>query len=158
MILRKGEIDFMGKNLFVAASLFTMVLFSSQAFAQSEVIEKRQQVMKDQSAAAKAIKGAVESKDYATIEAKAKDLVASSEKIVPAFPKGSTQGKTKATNAIWDKPDEFAKAAKALGKAAGELADAAKSKDDAAVGMKVKGVSEACGSCHKAFRADKYSE
>jgi cytochrome c556 len=158
MILRKGELEFMGKNLVIAASLFTAVLFSAQAFAQSDIIEKRQQVMKEQSAAAKAIKGAVESKDYATIETKAKDLTASSEKIVPAFPKGSAQGKTKATAAIWEKSDEFAQAAKSLGKAAGELADAAKSKDDAAIGVKVKTVSEACGSCHKAFRADKYSE
>jgi cytochrome c556 len=131
---------------------------ASQVFAQADIIEKRQKLMKGQSAAGKAIKGAVESKDFATIEAKAKDLMGSSEKIVAAFPKGSTTGKTKATDAIWDKPDDFAKAAKALGKAASELADAAKSKDEAAVGVKVKAVSGACGACHKAFRADKYSE
>ena len=131
---------------------------ASQVFAQADIIEKRQKLMKGQSAAGKAIKGAVESKDFATIEAKAKDLMGSSEKIVAAFPKGSTTGKTKATDAIWDKSDDFANAAKALGKAASELADAAKSKDEAAVGVKVKAVSGACGACHKAFRADKYSE
>jgi cytochrome c556 len=148
----------MVKYLLIGAALFTTMAFSSHVFAQADVNEKRQQLMKDQSAAAKAIKAAAEAKDFATIETKAKDLVGSSGKIVGAFPKGSTTGKTKATAAIWDKPDEFAKAAKNLEKAATDLADAAKSKDEASLAVKVKGVSEACGSCHKAFRAEKYSE
>jgi cytochrome c556 len=148
----------MAKYVAFVASVFMTVAFAAHVFAQADVIEKRQELMKGQSAAAKAVKGAVEAKDFATIEAKAKDLMASSEKIVGAFPKGSTKGKTKATAAIWDKPDEFAKDAKNLHKAASELADAAKSKDEGAVKVKVKGVSETCGSCHKAFRADKYSE
>jgi cytochrome c556 len=80
------------------------------------------------------------------------------EKIPDLFPKGSTKGKTKAKDEIWEKRDEFTKNAKNLGKAAGELATAAKAKDDAAVTAKVKAVSEVCGSCHKAFRAEKYSE
>jgi cytochrome c556 len=81
-----------------------------------------------------------------------------SDRIPDLFPKGSTKGKTKATGAIWEKHDDFAKNAKNLRKAAGELADAAKAKDDGAVGIKVKAVSDACGGCHKAFRAEKYSE
>jgi cytochrome c556 len=145
---------------FIVGSLFGMIalLASTQLFAQSDVIEKRQQVMKQQSADAKAIKAAVETKDYATIETKAKDLMGTSDKIPDLFPKGSTTGKTKATAAIWEKQDEFNKNAKNLRKAASELADAAKAKDDAAIGPKVKAVSEACGGCHKAFRAEKYSE
>src|SRR5687767_7113019 len=134
------------------------VTFSTQAFAQADVIEKRQKAMKGNSADAKAIKAAVESKDYATIETKAKDIMGTAEKIPSLFPKGSTKGKTKAKDEIWEKGDDFAKAAKNLEKAAGELAAAAKAKDDAAVTAKVKGVSEACGSCHKAFRAEKYPE
>jgi cytochrome c556 len=140
-------------TLFALLSLF----ITSELFAQADVIEKRQKLMKGQSAAAKEIKGAAEAKDYATIEAKAKDLMGSSEKIVEAFPKGSTQGKTKAKAEIWEKSDEFAKGAKNLGKAASELADAAKAKD-ADIDVKVKAVSGACGSCHKAFRAEKYPE
>ena len=131
---------------------------SSQVLAQEEVIEKRQKAMKGNSADVKAIKGAVESKDYATIETKAKDIMGTADKIPSLFPKGSDKGKTKATAAIWEKSDEFAKNAKNLSKAAGELASAAKSKDDAAVGAKFKAVGEVCSSCHKEFRADKYSE
>jgi cytochrome c556 len=145
---------------FFIGSLLGMMalLISAQLFAQSDVIEKRQKAMKQQSADAKAIKAAVEAKDYATVETKAKDIMGISEKIPELFPKGSTQGKTKATAAIWEKPDEFAKDAKNLRKAASELADAAKAKDDAAVNAKVKAVGAACSGCHKAFRAEKYPE
>jgi cytochrome c556 len=144
---------------FLWATVFALfsVFITVELFAQEDVIEKRQKLMKGQSAAAKEIKGAAEAKDYATIQAKAKDLMGSSDKIVEAFPKGSTKGKTKAKAEIWEKPDEFAKAAKSLHKAADELADAAKAKDPD-IDVKVKAVSGACGSCHKAFRAEKYPE
>ena len=144
------------KNYLVGGlALFAVLLFSAQLFAQ---VDKRQDLMKDNSAANKAIKGAVEAKDYATIETKARDIMGNAEKIVSLFPKGSDKGKTKATPAIWEKSDDFGKAAKNLNKAAGELAAAAKAKDEAAVTAKVKGVSDACGGCHKAFRAEKYAE
>lgn len=144
----------------IASAFFAALTIgaSAQLFAQADVIGQRQQLMKDQSAAAKAIKGAVESKDYATVEAKAKDIAGSSEKIVALFPKGSTTGKTKATGAIWEKSDDFSKAAKSLNKAASELASAAKAGNEADVGVKVKALGEACNSCHKQFRADKYAE
>jgi cytochrome c556 len=148
-----------GKLLFGMLIGLTTLLMSSQLFAQADVIEKRQKAMKEgNSADAKAIKAAVESKDYATIEMKAKDIMGTAEKIPSLFPKGSTTGKTKAKAEIWEKEDQFRKNAKNLGKAASELADAAKSKDDAAIGVKVKALSEACGNCHKEFRAEKYSE
>jgi len=143
------------KYLLGGLALFAVLLFSAQVFAQAD---KRQALMKDNSAASKAIKGAVEAKDYATVEAKARDIMGNAEKIVSLFPKGSDKGKTKATAAIWDKSDDFGIAAKNLNKAAGELAAAAKAKDEAAVTAKVKGVSNACGGCHKAFRAEKYAE
>jgi cytochrome c556 len=144
----------------ITAALF--ILFtasvSSQVLAQDDAIEKRHKAMKSNSADVKAIKAAIESKDYATVETKAKDIMGTAEKIPSLFPKGSNVGKTKATAAIWEKPDEFAKLAKSLSKASGELAAAAKSQDDAAVGVKLKEIGESCNSCHKAFRADKYSE
>ena len=137
---------------------FMTLAVSSYVFAQADVNEKRQNLMKDQSAAAKAIKGAVEAKDNTTIEAKAKDLMGSSDRIVAAFPKGSTTGKTKAKPEIWEKSDDFGKAAKNLNKAASELASAAKAGNEADVGVKFKAVGDACGACHKQFRAEKYGE
>jgi len=145
-------------KLLQAALFAVLALFiAAPVLAQQDVIDKRQKLMKEQSAAAKAIKGAVEAKDYATIEAKAKDLVGTADKIVESFPKGSTKGKTKAKDDIWAKPDEFSNNAKSLKKAASELADAAKAKDPG-VDVKVKAVGDACSACHKANRAEKYSE
>jgi cytochrome c556 len=141
----------------VALGLLTLAV-STQAFAQADVIEKRQAAMKNNSADAKAIKAAVEKKDYATVETKAKDIMGTADKIVSLFPKGSTTGKTKAKPEIWEKSDDFSKHAKNLNKAAGEVAAAAKSGDEAAVNTKVKALGEVCASCHKEFRAEKYSE
>ncbi len=137
---------------------FAALLVAAQLFAQADVIEKRQKAMKGNSENAKAIKAAAESKDYKTIELKAKDIMGTAEKIPSLFPKDSDKGKTKAKPEIWENPDDFSKAAKNLAKASSELADAAKAGDDAAVTAKVKAVGDACGSCHKNFRAEKYSE
>ena len=146
---------FQTKYLSGGLALFAVLLFSAHVFAQ---VDKRQALMKNNSENNKAIKGAVEAKDYATVEAKARDIMGNAEKIVGFFPKGSDTGKTKATPAIWEKSDDFAKAAKNLGKAASELASTAKGGDEEAVKVKVKALGDACGACHKAFRAEKYPE
>ena len=93
------------RGKWAVAGLFGAMLAmgASQVMAQTDVIEKRQELMKRQSADVKAIKAAAESKDYATIETKAKDLMSTSSQIPELFPKGSTKGKTKATDAIWEK-------------------------------------------------------
>jgi cytochrome c556 len=146
--------QFLTGSLFAAAAL----AFSTPALAQSDVIEKRQKLMKSQSAAVKEIKAAVESKNYETVEAKAKDLMGTSDQIPSLFPKDSTKGKTKAKAEIWEKNDGFVKHAKALNKSSSELAAAAKSKNDAEMGVKLKAIGDTCNSCHKEYRADKYSE
>ena len=145
---------------YFAGALFGVAIaaMSTQAFGQAEVIEKRQKAMKSQSAAVKEIKAAVESKNYATVEAKAKDIMGTAAQIPSLLPKGSTTGKTKAKAEIWEKNDVFVKDAKALNKAASELAAAAKAGNDADVTVKLKELGAACSSCHKQFRASKYSE
>jgi cytochrome c556 len=149
----------MGKKIIMSALFGLMTLaVSTQVFAQADVIQKRQDAMKGNSAAAKAIKAAVEAKDYATVEAKAKDIMGTADKIVSLFPKGSTTGKTKAKPEIWEKSDDFSKAAKNLSKASSDLASAAKAGNDADVEVKVKALGEACNACHKQFRAEKYAE
>jgi cytochrome c556 len=147
-------------RIIIAGVLFGFISMfaTTEVFAQSDVNDQRQKLMKSQSADAKAIKGAIEAKDYATIEAKAKDLMGTSDRIVASFPKGSTTGKTRATPAIWEKSDDFAKYAKTLNKQAGELAAAAKAQNDAEIGVKFKALGDTCNSCHKDFRAAKYSE
>ena len=145
---------FLWAGLFALLSLF----ISAELFAQADTIEKRQKLMKSNAAATKAIKGAAEQKDHATIETKAKDIMGNMDQVLDLFPKGSTAGKTKAKAEIWDKWDEFSKNPGKVKKAASELADAAKGKDDAAVEAKVKALGGACKNCHEPFRAEKYSE
>jgi cytochrome c556 len=145
---------------FLRGALFILIAltFSTQAFAQSEVIEKRRNLMKNNSAAAKAINGAVSAKDYATVELKAKDILGNAEKIPALFPKGSTKGKTRAKAEIWENHDDFLNHAKTLNKSASELAAAAKAGNDAEVNVKLKALGNTCDSCHKQFRAAKFPE
>ena len=150
----------MRQRKFVWAGVLTLLaLFvAAKLFAQADVIKQRQKLMKSNSDAARAIKVAVEAKDYATVETKAKEIMGDNTKIAGLFPKGSTTGRTKATAAIWEKSDDFAKASRGLQRAASELATAAKSGNEAEVNVKVNALAEACASCHKAFRAEKYAE
>jgi len=143
----------------LAGALFSFLAIgpATQDVAQAQT-DKRQSLMKEQSADIKAIKAAVEAKDHATVEAKAKDLMGTSDRIVSFFPAGSATGKTKAKPEIWEKSADFASHAKSLNKAAGELAAAAKTGNDADIGVKMKAVGDTCGACHKAFRAEKYAE
>jgi cytochrome c556 len=145
---------------FLRGALFSLIAltFSTQAFAQSEVIEKRRNLMKNNSAAAKAINGAVSAKDYATVELKAKDILGNAEKIPALFPKGSTKGKTRAKAEIWENHDDFLNHAKTLNKSASELAAAAKAGNDAELNVKLKALGNTCDSCHKQFRAAKFPE
>lgn len=148
-----------GPKLITSATItLAALLVCSQLFAQADIITKRQKLMKSNNADAKAIKTALKKKDFATVETKAKDIMGNADRIVAAFPKGSTAGKTRAKPEIWEKPADFAKHAKNLETAASELADAAKAGDEAAVTAKVKTLANACASCHKIYRAKKKSE
>src|SRR5258706_5090577 len=144
------------RRFLTAALSAVLALFAaSQVIAQEDVIEKRQKLMKSNGAAAKAMKKAVEEKDYATVETKAKDIGDNMDKVLDLFPKGSTSEKSRALPAIWEKWDEFTKGPAKVKKAAADVADAAKAKDDAALPAKLKALGEACDSCHKNFRSEK---
>jgi cytochrome c556 len=114
--------------------------------------------MKDNNAAVKAIKEAVEAKDYATIEIKAREINSGLEKAADLFPKGSISEKSRAHPDIWEKPDEFKKRLTNARKAAEALSKAAAAKNDDEVNVQVKALGNtkegACGECHKVFRSD----
>jgi len=135
------------------------LLMGTGAFAQEDVIEKRKALMKASNEAInKSIKKAVEEKDYATIQTKAKEIMGNLEQASGLFPKGSTSDKSRAHPDIWEKPDEFKKRAAEAIQAAGALSKAAASKDDAEINAKLKALGNtkegACGDCHKTFRSD----
>jgi cytochrome c556 len=140
---------FLWVGLFVFLSLF----ISSQLFAQADVVEKRQKLMKLNSADAKAIKKALGEKDSKTVEVKAKEIMGNMDKVLELFPKGSTAENSRAKPEIWDRWDEFSKHPGKVKKAAQELVDAAKSGDDSKSGAKFKALGDACNACHNDFRA-----
>lgn len=149
----------MDQGKFFWGAFFALLSFfiSAELFGQADMAEKRQKLMKDNGAAAKAIKAAAETKDYATLEAKAKEIINNGDKVLDLFAKGNTAEKTKAKAEIWERWDEFSNNPRKVKKAANELAHAARAKDDEAITIKVKTLGEACASCHAAFRAEKYS-
>jgi cytochrome c556 len=70
------------------------------------------------------------------------------------FPKGSDQGNnTKALPAVWSDNEGFHKVADQFVDAADKLAAAAKAGDVDGVSAQVKAVGEACGACHRTYRA-----
>ncbi len=141
-------------GLFSLLSLF-IVSLASQVYSQEDVIGGRRKLMKANSKANKAIKKAVKIKDYATVEAKAKEIAAAMDKLPDLLPKGSTSEKSRAKPAIWEKWDLFNRKRMAMKAAAEELAASARAKDGQQVSAKVKTFSKHCGGWHKPFRAPK---
>jgi cytochrome c556 len=136
------------------------VSISVGAFAQDDILKKRKDFMNEQYDSLKAIKKAVEQKDYGTVELKAKDIMGSMDKVPDYFPKGSTSEKSRAKAEIWERPDEFKRDAVKVKEVAGELAKAAAAKDDSRVQTQFKALgpespfkSGACFECHKDFRS-----
>ncbi len=91
--------------------------------------------------------------DVKPIENPARGMAKWGELIPSMFPKGTDKGDTKALPAIWTDPAGFKKAADEFAAASTKLADAAKAGDADAVAVATKAVGDACGGCHKSFRA-----
>jgi len=139
--------------------LFSLVL-ATHGFAQEEIVKKRKAFMQSNYDVLKAIKRAVEQKDYPTIELKAKDIMGRMDHVVEYFPKGSTAEKSLAKPEIWDRWDEFTKIPVKVKDVADSLAKAAAAKDEARVQTQFKALgsespfrSGACYECHKDFRS-----
>jgi cytochrome c556 len=70
------------------------------------------------------------------------------------FPAGTDHGgNTKALPEIWSDRAGFEKAAANMGEAAAKLAETVKAGDADAVAADAKALGEACGSCHRHYRA-----
>jgi cytochrome c556 len=83
----------------------------------------------------------------------AQAIAEAAEYVPEMFPQGSTQPPTNALPAIWEKPDEFKRAAERAHGLAEKLAETARGGDvqatQAAFGALGK---EGCGGCHETFR------
>jgi len=140
--------------------LLSLLAFSTQVFAQADIVNKRKAFMRANYDDLKAIKNAVEQKDYPTIEVKAKNIMGQMDHLTEYFPKGSITEKSLAKPEIWDRWDEFTKIPVKVKDVAEGLAKAAAAKDEARVQSQFKALgtespfrSGACYECHKDFRS-----
>ena len=116
-----------------------------------KVIKARQDLMKDISAAGKAMRAAA---DAAAVAAGADKLAELFAKInADSFPKGSAEG-SRAKPEVWEQWDEFAAAARNASDVARSIA--AKARAGESTAELVKGFGRnACGPCHRPFRKPK---
>ena len=145
----------MRKLLGIVMGLFVMAT-AVGAFAQSDVIKKRQGFMKASNGLLKAMRKASKSNDFATVEAKATEIAANFKTVKDLFPKGIMSEKSRAKAEIWEKWDQFNAKVMIMTKGAEELAQAAQAKDGEKVGTLLKAFYRTkCNSCHRSFRARK---
>jgi cytochrome c556 len=70
------------------------------------------------------------------------------------FPSGSNVGDSEALPAIWEEPEEFAKAIAKAEKATAAFSEAASAGDEDAIAAAFREVGAACRDCHDRFRKD----
>ncbi len=119
-----------------------------------EAIAERQELMKSQGAAWKAIQDKAKAGDIAGVAPEAQKLVDTADKIPALFPEGSLgPTKTAAKPEIWQKWAEFEAAAKNLKARSEKLRDTAKTGNAQATNAEIATFGrQACGTCHTPFR------
>lgn len=137
----------------IVLSAFFLLPFPSRSYSDETAIENRIKLMKENSADNKALKAALAKGDFASVETKAKEIVANFDKVADLFPKGSTSEKSRAKPEIWEKWDDFKAKLTSARTAAKELGDAAATKNQDKVGQAFVAFGETCGNCHKPYRA-----
>ncbi len=140
------------RTLFALVAGLFLFSFTPLSFAQEEAIEARKKLMKSNNKASKALKKAVKAKDYAAIQAQAKVINASMDKVAKLFPKGSTAKNSKALKSIWSDWDGFNDNIGWVKNSAKNLATAAAAKDADLVKLESTAVSTACRQCHRTYR------
>ncbi len=144
----------MKKTLALAAAL--AVAAAGIAYAQSgpNVVETRKVGFALLAGSYGGIRAVAAAKgDVKTLENPAKAIARYAALIPSLFPAGSGTGDTKALPEIWSDNAGFQKAAATLGDTATQLAKAANAGDAAGVDAAIKAVGDACGACHRSFRA-----
>jgi cytochrome c556 len=148
------------KLISIALGALFVLSLSSRVSAQEDVLKKRKDFMDANYDALKAIKKAVEAKDYPAVATKARYIMGNMDHVLEFFPKGVTSEKSRAKPEIWEKWDQFSKIPVKVKDVAAGLAKAADAKDEAAVQTEFKALgsespfrSGACYECHKDFRS-----
>jgi cytochrome c556 len=157
-VVRVGAIDrtqegktIMKRTIFVAGLL---ALGVTAAIAQSNVVEQRQNLMKEMAAQTRPIGGMLRGQepfDLAKVQAGLKVFADNSEKVAPLFPESSKDApKTEALPSIWQNMDKF----NAIRTKLHQDAQTAMTtiKDEASFKAEMPKVLQNCGACHNDFR------
>ncbi len=148
------------KILLAAIMLAAGLSYAVSVSAGEAQIKYRQTVMKANGATIGAMFQILKAKagDSKNLLHHANVMVEQAKVVRTIFPKdsGMAAGKTRALDAIWQKPAEFAKALDVFEAEAMKLAEVAKSGDMAAFGKQAGALGKnGCGGCHSAFREKK---
>jgi cytochrome c556 len=140
--------------LYTAVALGVLGITTAQAEGP-DIIAARQAAFSLNNGSFAFIRSVVKAKgDVKELEVPARAIGKWAAVIPTMFPAGTDKGdNTKALPEIWSDPAGFKKDADALGAAAMKLADAAKAGDADGVAAAAKSMGEACGACHKTYRA-----
>lgn len=142
--------------LAVALCLAAASVAAQEETTPEDAKDYRQSVMSAMGAHISAIsmhlRGLVE--DHGFLDDHAESLARTAAELGHVFPAGSNVGDSEALPAIWEQPEEFAKAITAAENATAALAEAASSGDRRAVGSALREVGTACRGCHDNFRKD----
>ncbi len=104
------------------------------------------------SAISKHVRGLVEDNGFLGDHAQA--LAMTAAELGYVFPAGSNVDDSEALPAIWEQPEEFAKAVTAAEQATAALAEVASTGDQRAIGLALRDVGASCRGCHDKFRRD----
>lgn len=98
------------------------------------------------------VRGLVE--DHGFLGKHAEGLANGAAELKHLFPAGSNVAESEALPAIWEEPEEFAKAIETAEKATTAFSEAVAGGDKAAIEAAFRDVGAACRGCHDRFRAD----
>jgi len=125
----------------------------TEKIGSGDVVTDRQRLMKLNGASWADAQAKMKAGNVEAIAVNAETMALNSEHITMLFPQGSLTDKSKAKPEVWQKWDEFEKAAKNMETWSVKLRDTARTKDAAATEAVVKDFGRnACGTCHTPFR------
>ncbi|MEE1656913.1 cytochrome c [Microvirga sp. CF3062] len=138
----------------VIASLGVLIASALGVIAQSgDPITQRQNLMKNNQEQIRALTGMARGQapfNAATAQAAFQQLEQNAQQTPPLFPAGSTQGKTAALPAIWERKADFDARAVKLQQDA--RAARAAITDQASLQAAIQRVGQNCGGCHETYR------
>lgn len=132
----------------VAAACATM-----ESKPPAQVVEERQQLMKQNGDAWKNVQDSAKAGNWAAVATNADTISKNAAKIPSFFPQGSLTEKSKAKPEIWQKWPEFEATAKKMETEGARLRDAARTGNAQVTNDIIKDFGRnACGACHQPFR------